>query len=56
MLKQLSCFALASACALSTQAFDKTQVDLKKDFLGHGRFTIQKRNVQKAINSLSLHK
>ena len=34
MLKQLSCFALASACALSTQAFDKTQVDLKKDFLG----------------------
>ncbi|WP_180073161.1 hypothetical protein [Acinetobacter sp. YH12075] len=34
MLKKISCFALMSACALSTQAFDKTQIDLQKDFWG----------------------
>ena len=54
MLKQLSCFALASACALSTQAFDKTQVDLKKDFLGtwtvYNGFVAQRFEMQSAPN------
>lgn len=34
MLKKISCFILGSACALSVQAFDKTQVNLQKDFWG----------------------
>lgn len=34
MLKKLSCFALLSSMAWSAQAFDKTQMNLQKDFWG----------------------
>lgn len=34
MLKKISCLVVASSLAFSAQAFNKTQVDLQKDFWG----------------------
>ena len=34
MFKKISCLALASVCTFSAQAFDKTQMDLQKNFWG----------------------